>query len=131
MVTSSSSSIPNSSCRAVPASRFAINSSRSAPRPEVVPDAAHDQDLDVVVDAGLEQQVGVTAPGRNGRDVELVGTVERDRGDPRGRILLVEDDLLGRWDIGGAHVVRLLVGGMGVVARDSGPASVTTTGSWT
>ena len=100
-------------------------------RAEVVPDAAHDEHLDVVVDAGLEQQVGVAAAGRDGRDVELVRTVERDGGDPGGRILLVEDDLLGRWDIGCAHVVRLLARGMGVVDRDSGPESVTTIGSCT
>ena len=82
-------------------------------RSEVIADASHDEHLDVVVDAGLEQEVRVPPPGRDGRDVELVGTVEGDRGDACARILLVEDDLLRRWDIGFGHVRRSLPRGTG------------------
>ena len=97
----------------------------------MVADAADDEHLDVVVDAGLEEQVGVAPAGGDGRDVELVGTVERDRGDPGLRILLVEDDLLGRWDIGVGHVVRLLASRNGCRREQTrGLTSVTTTGSW-
>ncbi len=42
---------------------------------EVVALAADDEHLDVVVDAGLEDQVAVAAAGADRRDVELVGPV--------------------------------------------------------
>ena len=69
----------------------------------MIADATHDEDLDVVVEAGLEQEVRIPPSGRDRRDVELVGTVQSDRRDARARILLVEDDLLGRRDVDFGH----------------------------
>ncbi len=100
------------------------------PRPEVIADPPNDEDLDVVIDAGLEDQVRVAPAGRNGRDVQLVGAVQRDGGDAGLGILVVEDDLLRRRDIGFGHVRLLLVSRNGVLESGSGPVAVTTTGSW-
>ncbi len=58
----------------------------------VGPDHEH---LDVVVEAGEPDQVRVPVLGIDGHRVQVVGAVERDRGDLGLRVLLVEDDLLG------------------------------------
>ena len=72
----------------------------------MVADATYDQHLDVIIDAGLEQELRISPACGNRRDVQLVGPVECDRGDPGAGILLVENDLL-RWrdvDIGHLRV---------------------------
>ena len=90
----------------------------------MIADATHDEDLDVVVDARLEQEVRVPLAGRDRRDVQLVGAVEGDRRDAGARILLVEDDLLRRWDIDCGHVWGLLASRNGFVESSSGPVAV-------
>ena len=70
-----------------------------------------DEDLDVVVDVGLADEVGVAVLGVDRHGVELVGTVERDGGDLRRRVLLVEDDLLRRWALVVSAMRSLSVGG--------------------
>ena len=67
-----------------------------------------DEDLDVVVDVGLADEVGVAVLGVDRHGVELVGAVERDGGDLGGRVLLVEDDLLSRWALVRSSVMRAL-----------------------
>ncbi len=74
----------------------------------MVADTPYDENFDVVVDAGLEQEVRIPPAGGDGRDIQLVGPVEGDRGDAGCGILLVENDLL-RWrHVGIGHVKGFL-----------------------
>src|SRR5580704_3902816 len=63
-------------------------------RSQMVAYTAYDENLDVVVDARLEQEVRIPLARGDGGDVQLVGPVEGDRGDAGAGILLVENDLL-------------------------------------
>ena len=75
MVMSSSSSMPELLVQRRAGGLLRHQLVEVGPRPEVIADAPHDEDLDVVVDAGLEQEVGVPPAGGDRRDVQLVGTV--------------------------------------------------------
>jgi hypothetical protein len=59
-------------------------------------DAADDQHFHVVVDIGAQHEVGVALARGNRRRVEEARPVQRDRRDLGRRVLLVEDDFLGR-----------------------------------
>ena len=54
---------------------------------------ANDEHLHVVVEVRMTDEVGVSMLRVDRHGVELVGAIECDRRDLRGRVLLVEDDL--------------------------------------
>ena len=105
-----------------------MNSGRSAPLPKSSPTPRITSTLTSSSTVARVQQVGVANLRRDGRRVEVVGPVERDRRDLGRGILLVEDDLLGSRTVLIGHV-RPISPTIGLDVRTSAPSSVMRTAS--